>query len=344
MGRLDLEKYKATIKGLTTIRRPPPGNRSQPRGRRLDRSAAQELRLRECLADQVPATSPANAQRPSGPTIARDAETSVGGGALPRGTRPHRREHRSHAAAGREAARPQFPTRPGRGARRGVLHQGRRHASRRKCISSARTWTATDGARRRMMTARAPRWSWNWRGLFRRPDVKTERSIRFVPLEQRRNRAEWRLGLRDQRAALQGKEEPAGSGRYPEPKWLGMIQHDMMLFDHGMPRADGSVPKEQRPEADVNIEFQSLAKEADGAQKLAWDFLRGERSLCHRLSRGRGAAHDQHRQHAFHGSRARRSACARTSADVKSAPAGIRSGINRRMSMPPTPMPTFAWD
>ena len=33
---------------------------------------------------------------------------------------------------------------------------------------------------------------------------------------------------------------PAGSGRYPEPKWLGMIQHDMMLFDHGMPRPDGS--------------------------------------------------------------------------------------------------------
>jgi hypothetical protein len=49
-----------------------------------------------------------------------------------------------------------------------------------------------------------------------------------------------------------------------------MIQHDMMLFDHGMPRADGSIPPEQRPEADVNIEFQSLAKAAEGAQKLAW--------------------------------------------------------------------------
>jgi hypothetical protein len=32
-----------------------------------------------------------------------------------------------------------------------------------------------------------------------------------------------------------------------------MIQHDMMLFDHGMPRADGTVSPEQRPEADVNI-------------------------------------------------------------------------------------------
>src|SRR5207253_6542051 len=51
-----------------------------------------------------------------------------------------------------------------------------------------------------------------------------------------------------------------------------MIQHDMMLFDHGMPRADGTVSKEQRPEADVNIEFQSSAKLAADAQKLAWFF------------------------------------------------------------------------
>ena len=35
-----------------------------------------------------------------------------------------------------------------------------------------------------------------------------------------------------------------------------MIQHDMMMFDHGMPRADGTMSTEQRPEADVNIEFQ----------------------------------------------------------------------------------------
>ncbi len=49
-----------------------------------------------------------------------------------------------------------------------------------------------------------------------------------------------------------------------------MIQHDMMLFDHGMPGADGKVSPEQRREADVNIEFQSNAKMAEGSQKLAW--------------------------------------------------------------------------
>jgi hypothetical protein len=70
--------------------------------------------------------------------------------------------------------------------------------------------------------------------------------------------------------------------------WLGMIQHDMMLWDHGMPvpklDAGGNPvrdskghavyvsPKEQRREADVNIEFQSNSKQADAAAKLAWVF------------------------------------------------------------------------
>jgi hypothetical protein len=49
-----------------------------------------------------------------------------------------------------------------------------------------------------------------------------------------------------------------------------MIQHDMMLFDHGAPRADGTVSPEQRPEADVNIEFQSASRMAADSQKLAW--------------------------------------------------------------------------
>jgi hypothetical protein len=49
-----------------------------------------------------------------------------------------------------------------------------------------------------------------------------------------------------------------------------MVQHDMLLFDHGMPRPDGSIAPRQRSEADVNIEFQSKAGAAQGAQALAW--------------------------------------------------------------------------
>src|SRR5205823_3821087 len=83
----------------------------------------------------------------------------------------------------------------------------------------------------------------------------------------------------EQRQALQGMEDPPGSGRYPEPTWLGMIQHDMMLFDHGMPRADGTLAAEQRPEADVNIEFQACAKVAARAQQLAWTFQAANSAL-----------------------------------------------------------------
>ena len=75
-----------------------------------------------------------------------------------------------------------------------------------------------------------------------------------------------------QRGPLQGVESPAGSKRYPEPRWLGMIQHDMMLFDHGLPGTDGTVAATQRREADVNIEFQSHAHAADGAMRLAFAF------------------------------------------------------------------------
>ena len=110
--------------------------------------------------------------------------------------------------------------------------------------------------------------------IFSMPDVKTERSIRFALWNNEETGLDSARAYVDQRYALQGREEPAGSGRYPEPRWLGMIQHDMMMFDHGMPRTDSSMSKEQRPEADVNIEFQSTAKKAAEAQTLAWFFHR----------------------------------------------------------------------
>jgi len=109
--------------------------------------------------------------------------------------------------------------------------------------------------------------------VFNGPGVQTERSIRFALWNNEETGHNGARAYVEQRAPLQGKEEPPGSRRYPEPKWLGMIQHDMMLWDHGMPRADGTVSPEQRAEADINIEFQSTAKLADQAMKLAF-FLR----------------------------------------------------------------------
>src|SRR4029079_15798027 len=51
-----------------------------------------------------------------------------------------------------------------------------------------------------------------------------------------------------------------------------MIQYDIMLFEHGMPLPGGTMRKEQRAEADVNIEFQSNSKMAAESMKLAWIF------------------------------------------------------------------------
>ncbi|MEO8300983.1 MAG: M20/M25/M40 family metallo-hydrolase [Rhizomicrobium sp.] len=102
------------------------------------------------------------------------------------------------------------------------------------------------------------------------PDVTSDRSIRFILWNNEETGLNGAHAYVEQRAALQGKEEPTGSGRYPEPKWLGMIQHDMMLFDHGMPGPDGSLAREQRPEADINVEFQGNSKFAAQSQALAW--------------------------------------------------------------------------
>jgi hypothetical protein len=120
------------------------------------------------------------------------------------------------------------------------------------------------------------------------PGVTTERTIRFALWNNEETGLNGAAAYVEQRKDLQGIESPKGSGRYPEPRWLGMIQHDMMMFDHGMPVAQldaagkpvldakgqpvAAPPSAQRREADVNIEFQATAKQAEGAQKLAWHF------------------------------------------------------------------------
>jgi hypothetical protein len=153
--------------------------------------------------------------------------------------------------------------------------------------------------------------------IFSAPGVETERSIRFVLWNNEETGLNGARAYVDQRKDLQGIESPKGSGKYPEPKWLGMIQHDMMMWDHGMPipKLDAAgkpvldaagkqvyvSPPEQRREADVNIEFQSVSKQADASAKLAWHFHAANNKYA---SHYPGPAHDQYGFNPVHGLRA----------------------------------------
>jgi Peptidase family M28 len=270
VGQLDLGRYKATIKGLTQF-----GDRRQ--GTDRNRAAVNwiEAQLKSYGCANISrikySYSPDDTRRPSGPPVARTPDAAVGGGRY-RGIQSHTGvnvDPQLQPDAKLRALNSQ-PSEPGVREEVYCTKVGSTHPEEMYIVGAhmdGHGWgeAANDDGSGTALVMELAR-------ILSAPGVKTERSIRFALWNNEETGLNGARAYVDQRAALQGKEEPAGSGRYPEPKWLGMIQHDMMMFDHGMPRADGSMPKEQRPEADVNIEFQSQAKVADGAQKLAWIF------------------------------------------------------------------------
>ncbi len=276
LARLDLETYKATIKGLTQF-----GDRRQ--GTERNRKAVDwieaQLRSYGCPTERIHYVydAPERAYRPaeakSFEPIIASGEVRLGpGGSRYRGiqrqtgvnTDPNAQPDAKLRALNAEPAT--------NGPREEVYctKVGSTHPDEMYIVGAhmdGHGWgeAANDdgsGAALVMELAR----------IFSMPDVRTERSIRFVLWNNEETGLNGAKAYVEQRAGLQGREDPPGSGRYPEPKWLAMIQHDMMLWDHGMPRADGTWNPEQRPEADINIEFQSTSLRADEAMKLAFFF------------------------------------------------------------------------
>jgi len=261
VDRLDLERYKETIKGLTQF-----GDRRE--GTDRNRAAVDwiEARLKSygCSTERLTYVMPAE-RRASGATQNNTGRS--------RGTRA-RTGVNSDPNRQPDVALRELNTQPSAPGPREEVYCTKVGATRpdEMYIVSAHMdghgWgqAANDDGSGTALVMELAR-------VLNGPDIETERSIRFILWNNEETGLNGSRAYVDQRAALQGKEDPPGSGRYPEPKWLGMIQHDMMLFDHGMPRADGAVSPEQRPEADVNIEFQVNAMKAAEAQVLAWTLV-----------------------------------------------------------------------
>jgi Peptidase family M28 len=280
VARLDFERYKATVKGLTQF-----GDRRQGTARNRQALDWIEAQLRsygctnvERLTYQyappaprpVPPGAPAPLRQGEPP---RDPRVAAGGG-RPRGIRARTGVNNDSLKQpdARLRALNAEPSVPGERQLVYCTKVGTTHPEEMYIVGAHMDgigWgeAANDDGSGTALVMELAR-------VMSSPDVKTERSIRFALWNNEETGLNGARAYVEQRAGLQGKEQPAGSGRYPEPKWLGMIQHDMMMFDHGMPRADGTLAPEQRPEADVNIEFQVASRKAAESQALAWVFQR----------------------------------------------------------------------
>ena len=279
VGRLDLEKYKATIKALTQF-----GDRLQ--GTDRNRAAIDwietQLRSYGCTPQRLRYTympAPAAPAQPAAPfprqIASGEVRNGVGGSrlrgmtSLTSGTGPNNTTLNAQPDAALRALNaqsvPPGPREEVYCTKVGTLHPGEMYIVGAHMDGRGLGEAADDNGSGTALVMELAR-------IFSAADVQTDRSIRFALWNNEETGLNGAGAYVEQRQGLQGQENPAGSGRYPEPRWLGMIQHDMMLWDHGMPRADGTTSPEQRPEADVNIEFQSTAKLADQAMKLAFLF------------------------------------------------------------------------
>ena len=278
VARLDLERYKATIKALTRF-----GDRQQ--GTDRNRAAVDwidtQLQSYGCPTGRLKYTynpQPAQGQARPASGAARHALVASGevragaGGSRLRGmTRPVNPNTKGDAQsdAALRALNSQPPT-PGPREEVYCTKVGSTHPDEMYLVSAHMDGrgfgeAADDDGSGTALVMELAR-------ILSGPDVVTERSIRFALWNNEETGLNGARAYVEQRQALQGQEDPPGAGRYSEPRWLALIQHDMVLWDHGMPRKDGTVSHDQRPEADVNIEFQSTAKLADQAMKLAFFF------------------------------------------------------------------------
>jgi hypothetical protein len=102
-------------------------------------------------------------------------------------------------------------------------------------------------------------------------DVTTDKSVRFIFWDKEE------IGLYGATAYASNDTASGGrralQGTVDEPTWLGIIQHDMILYDHGA----GSVTTNQSAYADLDVEWRSGSTQEAASKALAlkWRFLAG---------------------------------------------------------------------
>ena len=269
VARLDLERYKATIKALTQF-----GDRRQGTPRNQAANHWIQVQLEHYGCTDVQRMSYRYAPEPFvDPPLgmAGGMPRAIGGG-RPRGIRVPMRANTDPLQQPDVALRElnSVPIEPGPRDQVYCTKVGVSRPDEMYIVSAhmdGQGWgdAANDNASGTALVLELAR-------VFGAPDVRTERSIRFALWNNEETDYGGARAYIAQQRALQGREDPPGSGRYPEPKWLGLIQHDMLLFDHGMPRADGTANPEQRAEADINVEFQRTSPLRERSQALAWLF------------------------------------------------------------------------
>ena len=246
VGRLDLEKYKATIKGLTQF-----GDRRQ--GTERNRNAI------DWIEAQLKSYGCTNTERLKYefPLVGAARSAGAGGGRV-RGVRQpagvNNDPLKQPDVKLRELNTPPTVNGPREEVyctKTGTTHQEEMYIVAAHMDGIGWGEAANDDGSGTALVMELAR-------ILSSPDVQTERSIRFILWNNEESGLEGSRAYAAQRKDLQGKEDPPGSGRYPEPKWLGM------------PHADGTMSKEQRPEADVNVEFQVNSMMGAQSQALAW--------------------------------------------------------------------------
>jgi hypothetical protein len=262
VGRLDLERYKATIRGLTQF-----GDRRE--GTDRNRAAV------NWIEEQLLSYGCTNIGRvvyrvqPPAPAVPIAPPRTVGGGRLrgPIVQPPPNNDLNAQPDPRLRELNAQEPTEDPRSevycTKVGTVHPDKMYIVSAHMDGRGFGEAANDDGSGTALVMELAR-------IFSAPDVETDISVRFMLFNSEEGGLRGSRNYVEQRRALQGREDPAGSGLYPEPTWLGVIQHDMMLFDHGRPNPDGTINPRQRAEADINIEFQINSQFARDSQDLAW--------------------------------------------------------------------------